>query len=270
MRDHERRLQRVAARLTVRQRVAALLAADPDSAPLPDDIGRGLTPATRAAFHRAAERIDRLRATTRAGLAQVESRITLLGELAERHRTTALCALLAADLEYCLETWAPRRGRRAAADRALGTVVGRAVGLLRREVKAARGAGAGGPSSPPEALLRTGVRNAHHLLRALAIEDAACAAAFDADPLPPDLRAHADRCRVDLARLIDRINGDSLILLHPPIELTDPSEEYVAVIAAICRPEEGAEGGKLVSYLPGPDPIASLTIRYLWYRLRGW
>ena len=216
MRDRERRLQRV----------AALLAAGRDGTVLPDDIGRGLTPVGWAAFHRAAERIDRLRATTRDGLAQVESRITLLGELAERHRTTALCALLAADLEYRLEAWAPRRGRAGAADRALGTAVGRAVGLLRREVEAARGAG---------------VRNAHHLLRALAIEAAACAAAFDADPLPPDLRAHADRCRVDLAQLIDRISGDSLILLHPPIELTEPSEEYVAAIAASCRPEEGAE-----------------------------
>ena len=115
------------------------------------------------------------------------------------------------------------------------------MGVLRREVEAARGAGAGGPASPPEALLRAGVRNAHHLLRALAIEVAAFAAAFDADPLPPDLRAHADRCRVDLAQLIDRISGDSLILLHPPIALTEPSEEYVAVIAASCRPEEGAE-----------------------------
>ena len=240
MRDRERRLHTVAVRMTVPQRVAALLAADPDSAPLPDDIGRGLTPATWAAFHRAAERIDRLRATTRAGLAQVESRITLLGELAERHRTTVLCALLAVDLEYRLEAWAPRRGRAGAADRALVTAVRHAVGVLRREIEAARGAG--GPSSPPEALLRAGVRNAHHLLRALAIEAAACAAAFDADPLPPDLRAHADRCRVDLARLIDRISGDPLILLHPPIALTEPSDAEVAAIAARCRPEEESEG----------------------------
>ena len=241
MRDRERRLHTVAARLTVPQRVAALLAADPDIAPLPDDIGRGLTPATRAAFHRAAERIDRLRATTRDGLAQVESGITLLGELAERHRTTALCALLAADLEYRLERCSPRRGLEGAADRSLGRAVRLAVRLLRREVETARGAGAGGPASPPEALLRTGVLRAHHLLRALAIEAAAFAAEFDADPLPPDLRAHADRCRVDLARLIDRISGDSLILLHPPIELTEPSEDDVAAIAARCRPEEGSD-----------------------------
>ena len=203
MRDRERRLHTVAVRMTVPQRVAALLAADPDSAPLPDDIGRGLTPATWAAFHRAAERIDRLRATTRAGLAQVESRITLLGEIAERHRTTVLCALLAVDLEYRLEAWAPRRGRAGAADRALVTAVRHAVGVLRREIEAA---------------------------------------AFDADPLPPDLRAHADRCRVDLARLIDRISGDPLILLHPPIALTEPSDAEVAAIAARCRPEEESEG----------------------------
>ena len=145
MRDRERRLHTVAARLTVPQRVAALLAADPDIAPLPDDIGRGLTPATRAAFHRAAERIDRLHATTRDGLAQVESGITLLGELAERHRTTALCALLATDLEDRLEPCSPRRGLEGAADRSLGRAVRLAVRLLRREVETARGAG-GGPA----------------------------------------------------------------------------------------------------------------------------
>ena len=239
MRDRERRLHAVAARMTVPQRVAALLAAGPGTAPLPDDIGRGLTPATRAAFLRAGERIDQLRATTRDGLAQVESQITLLGVIAERYSTMALLALLWADLEYHIEDWSPRRGQGAAADRALGRAVRLAVRALRHEIDSTRGGGGDGGPSPPQVLLRAGVRNAHHLLRALAIEAAAFTAEFDADPLPPDLRAQADRCRVDLATLIDWITKDELILLRPPIELTEPSEEYVAAIAASCRPEEG-------------------------------
>ena len=241
MRDRERRLHKVATRMTVPQRVAALLAAGPGTAPLPDDIGRGLTPATGAAFHRAAERIDQLRATTRDGLAHVESQITLLGVIADRHRTSAVLAILWGSLEYRIEDWSPRRGRGASADRALGKAVREAVRVLRRQIDATRGGGGAGPPSPPEVLLRAGVRNAHHLLRGLAIEAAAFTAEFDADPLPPDLRAQADRCRVDLATLIDWITKDQMILLRPPIELTEPSEDVVAAIAARCRPEEEAD-----------------------------
>ena len=46
---------------------------------------------------------------------------------------------------------------------------------------------------------------------------------------------------MDLAQLIDGISGDSLIILNPPIELTEPSEDDVAAIAARCRPEEESE-----------------------------
>ena len=60
MRDRERRLRRVTTRMTGRQRVAALLAAGRDSTVLPDDIGRGLTPAGWAAFHRDCARLDQL------------------------------------------------------------------------------------------------------------------------------------------------------------------------------------------------------------------
>ena len=35
-------------------------------------------------------------------------------------------------------------------------------------------------------------------------------------------------------------------------------------------PRGGFGRCRLVSYLPDPDPIAPLTIRYLWYRSRGW
>ena len=57
---------------------------------------------------------------------------------------------------------------------------------------------------------------------------------WDADParLLIDLHATADRCRADLAQLIDRIK------LDPPIVLTEPSD---AAVAARCRPEEGSD-----------------------------
>ena len=86
-----------------------------------------------------------------------------------------------------------------------------------------------------DALLRDGVRNVHHLLRALAIEVAAFAAELAADPLDADLHAQADRCRAELTQLIDGIT------LDPPIVLTEPSDADVAAIAARCRPEEESE-----------------------------
>ena len=89
-----------------------------------------------------------------------------------------------------------------------------------------------------DAMLRDGVRNAHHLLRALEIEVAGFAAELAADPLDAELHAQADRCRTELAALIDRIT------LAPPIVLTEPSDAAVAAVAAIvarCRPEEDLE-----------------------------
>ena len=62
MRDRERRLRRVTTRMTVRQRVAALLAAGPGNTAVYDDIGRGLTPAGWAAFRRDCARFDQLNA----------------------------------------------------------------------------------------------------------------------------------------------------------------------------------------------------------------
>ena len=57
---------------------------------------------------------------------------------------------------------------------------------------------------------------------------------WNADParLLIDLHATADRCRADLAQLIERIK------LDPPIVLTEPSD---AAVAARCRPEEGSD-----------------------------
>ena len=254
MRDRERRLQRV----------AALLAAGRDGTVLPDDIGRGLTPVGWAAFHRAAERIDRLRATTRDGLAQVESRITLLGELAERHRTTALCALLAADLEYRLEAWAPRRGRAGAADRALGRWC-RRRGLLgarggpapaprwadRRAAPALRNLRAPSPA-------RAGDRG-RRVRRGVRRRSAPSRPPRPRGPLPGGPRA-AHR-------------SDQRGLADPPA----PAHRIDGAVRGIrgrdrgqLPPRGGSGGGELVSYLPGRDPIATRTNRYLWYRSRGW
>ena len=74
MRDRERRLHTVATRMTVRQRVAALLAAGPEGTALHDDIGRGLTPAGWAAFRRYGERVDQLNATAGDVLARAANR----------------------------------------------------------------------------------------------------------------------------------------------------------------------------------------------------
>ena len=82
--------------------------------------------------------------------------------------------------------------------------------------------------------IRDGIRDAHHLLWALAIEAAAFGADLGADPLTPELQAAADRQRTDLAACIETID------LDPPVALTEPSDAYVAAIAARCRPAEDA------------------------------
>ena len=107
------------------------------------------------------------------------------------------------------------------------------AGVLRRAEEDLRDAGAGNPSLPArDTLLRTGILLAHHLLRTLEIEASAFAADLAADPLPAELHTLADRRRAELAALID------LVKLDPPVVLTEPSDEYVAAIAARCRPEE--------------------------------
>ena len=229
MRDRERRLRRVTTRMTVRQRVAALLAAGRDGTVLPDDIGRGLTPAGWAAFRRDCARLDQLHATARDCLARAESAITDCQTVAGMFATARLAVVLGEQLEDTLDDWSPRRGPGGAADRDLDGEVRTIAGVLRRAEEDLRDAGAG------DTLLRTGLLGVHHLLRALAIEVAAFAADLGADPLAAELHAQADRCRAELAALID------LLTLDPPVALTEPSDADVAAIAARCRPEEASD-----------------------------
>ena len=99
MRARERRLRTVATRMTVRQRVAALLAAGPDRAAPHDDIGRGLTPAGWAELRRYGERVDRLNATARDCLARAESGITACQTVAGMFATARLSVVLGEQLE---------------------------------------------------------------------------------------------------------------------------------------------------------------------------
>ena len=236
MRDRERRLRRVTTRMTVRQRVAALLAAGRDGTVLPDDIGRGLTPAGWAAFRRDCARLDQLHATVRDCLARADGTIDVLGLLAGWLATIRLTAAMADQLDDALDFWPPRRGLDGAADRDLDGAVRGIARVLRGMMEGAAGTAHPAPPAPPmDTVLRDGVLRAHHLLRALEIEVAAFAADLAADPLDPALHAQADRCRTELAALID------LLALDPAIVLTEPSDADVAAIAARCRPEEESE-----------------------------
>ena len=111
MRGRERRLRTVATRMTVRQRVAALLAAGPGNTAVSDDIGRGLTPAGWAELHRYADRLDQLNATVRACLTRAESEIDMLQWIAYRRITTTQLAILVESLQDALDGWQPRHGR---------------------------------------------------------------------------------------------------------------------------------------------------------------
>ena len=83
-----------------------------------------------------------------------------------------------------------------------------------------------------EDVLRDRTLDAHHLLRALEIEAAAFAAEVGVDPLGPDLHAMGDDQRANLMACIETV------ALDPPVVLTEPSDAYVAAIAARCRPGE--------------------------------
>ena len=232
MRDRERRLRRVTTRMTVRQRVAAMLAAGPGTTAVYDDIGRGLTPAGWAAFRRDCARLDQLNVMACVYLARADGTIDVLRLLVGWLATIRLTAAMADQLEDALDYWSPRRGPGGAADRDLDGEVRTIAGVLRRAEEELRDAGAG------DTLLRDGILHTHHLLRALEIEVAAFAADLAADPLDADLHAQADRCHAELADLID------LVTLDPPIALTEPSDADVAAIAARCRPEEGADDAR--------------------------
>ena len=150
--------------------------------------------------------------------------------------TARLAVVLGEQLEDMLDDWSQRRGPGGAADRDLDGEVRTIAGVLRRAEEDLRAVGAGDPSLPAgDTFLRDGILRAHHLLRALEIEAAAFAADLGADPLDAGLHAQADRRRAELADLID------LVTLDPPVTLTEPSDDFVAAIAARCRPEEGAD-----------------------------
>ena len=249
MRGRERRLRTVATRMTVRQRVAALLAAGPDRAAPHDDIGRGLTPAGWAELHRYADRLDQLNATARDCLARAASEITDCQTVASMFATARLSVVLGEQLEDTLDVWSQRRGPGGAADQDLDGAVRTIAGVLRRAEEDLGDAGAVrtiagvlrraeedlGDAGAGDTVLRPGLLGVHHLLRALAIEVATFAPDLGADPLAAELHACADRRRAELAALID------VVKLDPPVALTEPSDEYVAGIAARCRPEEGAD-----------------------------
>ena len=155
MRDRELRLRRVTTRMTVRQRVAALLAAGRDGTVLPDDIGRGLTPAGWAAFRRDCARLDQLHATVRDCLARAKSAITACQTVASMFATARLAVVLGEQLEDALDYWSPRRGPGGAADRDLDGEVRTIAGVLRRAEEDLRDAGAGTPCSATASSTRT-------------------------------------------------------------------------------------------------------------------
>ena len=236
MRDRERRLHKAATRLTVRQRVVALLAAAPGDDALRDSLWHGLTPGERAAFFRYCARLDHLDATAHVCLARAEGRVDALEAVAGWFATVRLSAILAESLQDALDCGEPPRGPGAGGEGDLNTAARQVARRLRGRAAGGDGAGGREPLLPIlDARLRAGVLELHHLLRALEIEVAACAAALGADPLDPALQAIADRCRARLRPLLDLPGLDS------PIALTEPSDDDVAAIAARCRPEEGAE-----------------------------
>ena len=158
MRGRERRLRRVTTRMTVRQRVAALLAAGRDSTALPDDIGRGLTPAGWAAFRRDCARLDQLHATVRACLARADGTIAVLGLLADWLATIRLTAAMADQLDDALDFWPPRRGPDGAADRDLDGEVRGIARVLRGMMEDAAGTAHPAPPAPTmDTVLRDGV-----------------------------------------------------------------------------------------------------------------
>ena len=236
MRGRERRLHTVATRLTVRQRVVALLAAEPGDDALRDSLWRGLTPGERAAFRRDCARLGHLDATAHLCLARAECQVGALETVAGWFATVRLGAVLAESLQDALDFGEPRRGPGAGGDGDLNKAARQVARRLRGLAAGVDGAGGREPLRPIlDARLRAGVPELHHLLRALEIEVAACAAALGADPLDPALQAIADRCRARLRPLPD------LPGLDPPIALTEPSDDVVAAIAARCRPEEGSD-----------------------------
>ena len=115
MRGRERRLHTVATRLTVRQRVVALLAAEPGDDALRDSLWRGLTPGERAAFRHDCARLDHLGATAHLCLAWAACQVGALETVAGWFATVRLGAILAESLQDALDFGEPVAARARAA-----------------------------------------------------------------------------------------------------------------------------------------------------------
>ena len=222
------RLDAVAAGLTVRQRIAALLALEADDLTGIGIIGQGLTPARRAAFHRTWQHVIRWRLTVHACGVAAGYRIAYLELLGQCRAVLRLDAAEADRMEAAFDEWNNRRGPVAPALAAL--VRGHAEVL--RTLPATVESGGGDPALAIGAQLRDGIGTVHHLLRAVEIEGAAFAAELGADPLTSELQALIARQRTALTACIEEI------ALDPPVTLTEPSAEFVAALAAPCRSEE--------------------------------
>ena len=158
MRGRERRLHTVAARLTVRQRVAALLAAEPGDDALRDSLWRGLTPGERAAFCRDCARLDHLDATAHLCLAWAAGQVGALEAVAGWFATVRLGAVLAESLQDALDSGEPRRGPGAGGDGDLNKAARRVARRLRGLAAGVDGAGGREPLRPIlDARLRAGV-----------------------------------------------------------------------------------------------------------------
>ena len=234
------RLGAVAAGMPEPQRIAAMLAelleAEADGRAVAVGLGQDLSPAERAALRRTCERVDQLRATTHEYLIRVETLVTCLYLFAGWHATLGLGEALADQLETALARRYGRRHPRGQGNQELARTVRTVADDLRRSMVTGEGTSEGDRPVPTmECVLHDRLCDAHHLLRALEIEAAAFAAELGADPRGPGLHAVANDQRTVLAACIETID------LDPPVILTEPSDEYVAAIAARCRPEEDTE-----------------------------
>ena len=266
MRGRERRLHTVATRLTVRQRVVALLAAEPGDDALRDSLWRGLTPGERAAFRRDCARLDHLDATAHLCLARAECQVGALETVAGWFATVRLGAVLAESLQDALDFGEPRRGPGAGGDGDLNKAARQVARRLRGLAAGVDGAGGREPLLPIlDARLRAGVPELHHLLRALEIEVAACAAALGADPLDRGTRTRP-RTPGHRGPLPRAAQAASRSARAGPAHRADRAIRRRRRRDRRPLPPRGGFGRcRLVSYLPDPDPIAPLTIRYLWY-----
>ena len=146
MRGRERRLHTVATRLTVRQRVVALLAAEPGDDALRDSLWRGLTPGERAAFRRDCARLDHLDATAHLCLARAEFQVGALETVAGWFATVRLGAVLAESLQDALDFGEPRRGPGAGGDGDLNKAARQVARRLRGLAAGVDGAGGREPT----------------------------------------------------------------------------------------------------------------------------